>query len=72
MKKTERFYNVWAIDESEMFGSFADLKSAERWKRKVQKIVDKDLVIKESSLEMDSQKVWGSTKNQMPLCLTGT
>ena len=62
MKKTERFYNVWATDESEMFGSFADLKSAERWKRKVQKIVHKDLVIKESSLEMELPEGVGFNK----------
>ncbi len=62
MKKTECFYNVWSIDESEMFGSFADLKSAERWKRKVQKIIDKDLIIKESSLEMELPEGVGFNK----------
>lgn len=71
MKKTERFYNVWAIDESEMFGSFADLKSAERWKRKVEKIVDKDLIIKESSLEMELPEGVGFNKESDAFMLDG-
>lgn len=53
MKKTEQFFMVYNLDESTMYGSFPDRESAERWKSKIEPVVECDLKVKESSLEME-------------------
>jgi hypothetical protein len=53
MKKTEQFFMVYNLDESTMYGSFPDRESADRWKAKIEPVVECDLKVKESSLEIE-------------------
>lgn len=53
MKKTEQFFLVYNEDESTMYGSFPDRASAERWKEKIEPVVECSLKVKESFLQME-------------------
>lgn len=53
MKKTEKFFMVYNVDESFMYGSFPDRESAEIWKAKIEPVVECNLKVKESSLEIE-------------------